>query len=55
MNIPTANSNTPGWFGLRLPATKKILEEMTSDERSELEEEAKDYQVNGLPPEVQRK
>jgi hypothetical protein len=55
MNLPTASSKTTGWFKHRLPASKMILDEMTIDERRKFEEEAKHYEVEGLPAEVQRK
>jgi hypothetical protein len=55
MNLPTASTKTPGWFKHRLPASKRILDEMTSEDRRKFEEEAKNYEIEGLPTEVQRK
>jgi hypothetical protein len=55
LNLPTADTNTPGWIGHRLPATKNILDRMTDEEKTILMEEAENYRVEGLPTEVQRK
>jgi hypothetical protein len=55
LDLPTVDTNTPGWINHRLPATKNILDRMSDDEKSILMEQAENYHVEGLPSEVQRK
>lgn len=55
MGLPKADSFTPGWLKHRLPASKNIIDRMTEEEKSVLEEEAEKFRVEGLPSDVQRK
>lgn len=55
MELPTANSNTPGWFEHRMAASKNILDTMTVEEKTKFEDDAERYRVEGLPKDVQRK
>lgn len=55
MEIPKADTSTPGWFPLRTKASKNILEKMTNDERRELEDVAEKLKSEGLPIDLQRK
>lgn len=55
LNLPTVDTNTPGWLQHRLPASKNILDAMTAEVKRKFEEEAENYRFEGLPSDVQRK
>jgi hypothetical protein len=55
LDITTANTSTPGWFQLRMKASKQIILSMSDDERKVLEDEADRMEREGLPQDVQRR
>jgi len=55
LNMESANTQTPGWFEMRMTAMKNILNKMTEDEKSKLQEEADRMAKEGLLAEIQRK
>jgi hypothetical protein len=55
MGIEKADASTPGWFGKRLPACKKLISEMTSEEEQKLEMEIERMKRQGVPREIQNK
>ena len=48
MGLPSADSNTPGWFTLRRTAEKNILDGMTEEEKRILSGEAERMAREGL-------
>ena len=54
LQLPSADTNTPGWFQLRTKASKNILNNMSQEEHEALEAEAARLQKEGLPQDVQR-
>lgn len=55
MDLPSADSNTPGWFTRRRTAEKNILDRMTEEEKHNLRGEAEGLAREGLPKDIQRK
>lgn len=55
LGVDTADSSTPGWFKQRVPACKKVMENLTSSQAVELKAEIEKYKRQGLPREVQNK
>ena len=55
MGLESANTSTPGWFPLRLPACKKIVDRMTESELADLDKEVENMRKKGVPPDIQQK
>ena len=55
LNMELANTQTLGWFEMRMTTMKNILNKMTEEEKSKLQEEADRMAKEGLPAEIQRK
>ena len=55
MGLPSADSNTPGWFTLRRTAEKNLLDGMTEEEKNILRGEAERMAREGLPKDIQCK
>ncbi|KAF8802326.1 hypothetical protein BYT27DRAFT_7112582 [Phlegmacium glaucopus] len=55
MELPSANTHTPGWFPNRTIASKNVIDAMSHEEREKLDQEAERIRVEGLPVERQRK
>jgi len=53
MGLPSANTNTPGWFMLRRTAEKKILDGMMEEEINILRGEAERMAREGLLKDIQ--
>jgi hypothetical protein len=55
LDIPTANTSTPGWFQLRTKASKDIILEMSQEDKKVLEDDADRMEREGFPEDVQRR
>jgi len=55
MGVEEADQSTPGFFSMRLPAIKRILDRMTPGEHVELEREMEKVSQEGYPEEIKRK
>lgn len=55
MNLPSADTNTPGWFQYRTTATKNMLDKMTEAEKARIRGDADRMATQGLPADIQRK
>lgn len=55
MGIDSADTNTPGWFSMRTPAAKNILDRMSEAEKDKIRKEGDEMAAKGLPEDVQRK
>jgi len=53
LNMESANTQTPGWFEMRMTALKNILNKMMEEEKSKLQEEADRMAKEGLLAEIQ--
>jgi len=53
LNVELADTQTPGWFEMHMTPMKNILNRMTEEEKSKLQEEADRMAKEGLPAEIQ--
>lgn len=52
LSVPSANTNTEGWFSKRMQALKNILRTMSDEEAEELEREQKRIGTQGYPEHI---
>ena len=55
LEIEEADALTPGFFSMRMPTIKNILEGMTPEEKAELDKEKERISNEGYPEEIKRK
>jgi hypothetical protein len=54
LGVPSANTNTEGWFSKRMQAMKNILRTMSDEEAEELQREQKRIGTQGYPEHIKR-
>ena len=54
LGVPSANTNTEGWFSKRMQALKNILRTMSDEEAEELEREQKRIGTQGYPEHIKQ-
>ena len=54
LGVPSANTNTEGWFSKRMQALKNILRTMSDEEAEELERKQQRIGTQGYPEHIKR-
>jgi hypothetical protein len=55
MGVEDANTNTPGWFQMRMPAIKRVFDSMTIAEKAVLHSEQERMIGEGYPEQTKRR
>ena len=55
LDVENASTTTPGWFPMRLPAIKRVLESMTEEEKAILHAEQEKMMTEGYPEKTKRR
>ena len=55
LGVEDATTSTPGWFQMRLPAIKSVLDTMTAEEKAILETEQDKMMQEGYPEQTKQR
>ena len=55
LHIEDANTSTPGWFQMRMPAIKNVYDQMTTEEKLGVRDERDKIMCQGYPEETKQR